>query len=74
MNMLFKKIKKSYKSMTIWLNGIFLAALPVVEYARDNLQEVQQFLPDNIYRSMGLAVVVLNIALRFRTDKGLHEK
>lgn len=74
MNMLSKKIKKSYKSMTIWLNGILLAALPVVEYARDNLQEVQQFLPDNIYRSMGLAVVVLNIALRFRTDKGLHEK
>lgn len=74
MNMLFEKIKKSYKSATIWLNGILLAALPVVEYARDNLQEVQQFLPDNIYRSMGLAVVVLNIALRFRTDKGLHEK
>lgn len=74
MNMLSKKIKKSYKSVTIWLNGILLAALPVVEYARDNLQEVQQFLPDNIYRSMGLAVVVLNIALRFRTDKGLHEK
>lgn len=74
MNILFEKIKKSYKSMTIWLNGILLAALPVIEYARDNLQEVQQFLPDNIYRSMGLAVVVVNIVLRFRTDKGLHEK
>lgn len=74
MNILSKKIKKSYKSMTIWLNGILLAALPVFEYARETLPQVQEYLPPDMYKPVGVAVVVLNILLRFKTEKGLHEK
>lgn len=74
MQKLKSKILKSYKSATILLNGILLAALPVVEYARDTLPQVQEFLPPDMYKPVGVAVVVLNILLRFKTEKGLHEK
>ena len=68
------KIKKSYKSATIWLNGILLAALPVFEYSKDAFPQLQEYLPADTYRTMGLFIVAANIALRFKTDKGLHEK
>lgn len=62
------------KSLTIWFNGLLLAALPVFELTHDYLPELQTYLPDNVYKWMGIIVVVGNIALRFRTTKPLKEK
>jgi hypothetical protein len=72
-----KKLKGMHKSLTIWFNTICIAALPVFEYAHDNLDEIKQYLPDradSTYKYVGLFVVVINMALRFRTTKPLAEK
>lgn len=71
---MMQKIRGARKSVVIWFNSSLLAALPVFEALHDALPELQQFLPDNIYKWAGLVVVVVNIILRFKTDKPLEEK
>jgi hypothetical protein len=36
--------------------------------------ELQSYLPDNVYKWVGIAVVVLNLALRFKTNSDLAAK
>ena len=67
-------LKGMRKSLTIWFNSLLLAGLPVFELAHDYLPELQSYLPDNVYKWMGIIVVVGNIALRFRTTKPLKDK
>lgn len=62
------------RSLTIWFNALLLAALPVFEITHSYLPELQAYLPDNVYKWMGIFVVVGNIALRFKTTKPLKEK
>ena len=74
MNTLLCRLRRAHKSLTIWVNGILLAALPVFEYAKDSLPQIKDFLGAETYKTIGLIVVVANIALRFRTTKALDEK
>jgi hypothetical protein len=67
-------LKNSWKSATIWFNGILLAALPLVETAKDSLPQMQEYVTADIYKWVGLFVVISNIALRFKTSKPLSEK
>jgi hypothetical protein len=69
-----KKLSGLKSSWTIWLNSIFLAVFPVLMYAQEMLPQLQMFLTDTTYKAVGLVVVILNILLRFRTDKCLSEK
>lgn len=68
------KLRNSWKSLTIWVNGVALAAIPVIEYAHANVTELRDYLGDNIYKPLGLALVVANLALRFKTTKDLADK
>jgi hypothetical protein len=68
------KIAGMRKSAVIWVNGLLLAALPVVDYAKDNLPQLADYLSPDLYKRVGLAVVVLNILLRFRTSQSLADK
>lgn len=68
------KIKGALRSTVIWLNGLLLAAFPLIEMAKEELPGLAQFLTPDVYKRVGLAVVVLNILLRFRTTKSLQEK
>lgn len=65
-----KKLKEWLKAMrssvTVWLNGVLLAALPVFDLLRDQLPAMQEYVPANVYRYMGLTVVILNIVLASR--------
>lgn len=69
-----KTLRGVRKSLTIWFNSALLAALPVFELAHSYLPELQSYLPDNVYRIMGIITVAGNIALRFKTTKPLSEK
>lgn len=79
---MFKKWKENLRgalrSATIWVNGIFLAAYPFAEDimrgVRDYLPDLQPHLPENVFKAVGLAVVVFNIYQRTRTTKSLAEK
>lgn len=69
-----RKLKNSWKSLTIWFNGLALSALPLFEMFKDSLPSLGLYLDNDVYKYVGAAVVVGNIILRFKTDKGLHEK
>ena len=68
------KLRGAWKSLTIWLNGILLAAFPLVGMVKENLPDIGQYLDPALFKWLGLAVVVMNIVLRFRTKSDLADK
>lgn len=73
-----RKLRGALRSMTMWFNGLLLAAWPFAEQIvggmREYMPELQPYLPADVFKWVGLAVVVLNIALRVRTTRALDEK
>jgi hypothetical protein len=72
------KIRGAFKSLTMWVNGLFLAAFPfaneIVSGVQDNLPQMSQYIPENIFKTLGVIVVMFNIYLRVRTKRSLEEK
>ncbi len=72
------KIAGAYKSATVWLNGILLAAMPfldnILAAVKDNLPAVSQWLTADILKGAAVFILVANIALRFKTKHDLAEK
>lgn len=68
------QLKNSWKSFTIWFNGIIGSLLAGYELFKDDLVQVQQYLTPENWKRLAVAMVVLNIALRFKTSKPLAEK
>lgn len=71
---LLDKLRGARKSVVIWLNGALLVALPVLDYAKDSLPQLAEFLSPDTYKTIGMVVVVANIVLRFRTATSLADK
>lgn len=68
------KLKGALRSFTVWFNGMLLLGLPVFEALKQSLPDLQTYLPDNVYKTVGVVVVLGNIALRFRTTTDLAAK
>lgn len=68
------KFKGCYKSFTIWFNGLALSFVSLFDIFHASLPELSQYVPDNVYKKMGLTIVVGNLLLRFKTSKPLQEK
>ena len=53
------------KSFTMWLNATLLIAYPfadqIISGVRDNLPSLEPYLPANMFRAVGLALVIYNI-------------
>ena len=73
-NTFLEKCKGSWKSLTIWFNGLMVAALPFLSYLQDSFVQVKDYLGDDIYKTFGLLIVSVNLALRFKTTKDLADK
>lgn len=69
-----EKFKRAWKSFTIWVNGLALAAMPTIEYARDNIEQVREYINADFYKGVALVLVVTNLVLRFKTKKDLADK
>jgi hypothetical protein len=58
-------IRAARKSFTVWLNALLLAAYPfadsIIAAVRDNLPALEPYLPTNMFKAVGLALVVYNI-------------
>jgi hypothetical protein len=67
-------LKGAWRSLTIWLNGLLLALIPALDYAKDSLPQLADYLAPERYKLIMLCVVGLNIALRFRTNASLAAK
>lgn len=61
-----------------WAKAVLLLALPyaddITHYVKDHLQELQPYVPDNVYKAMGFVVVTASLVISFfvthRTLKG----
>lgn len=71
---MMEKLKGAWKSLTIWFNGVVLAVIPLIDTVKENLPALGQYLTPENLKTIGLAVLVLNIALRFKTNKSLADK
>lgn len=68
------KLRGLKKSLTAWFNSVMatvVMALPLLESTFPSLQE---FLPDNVYKVLAVAVIVGNLGLRFKTTRDLADK
>lgn len=68
------KLKGCYKSLVIWFNGLALSFLSLFELFHQSLPELAQYFPENLYKKVGLGIVVGNLLLRFKTAKPLEDK
>lgn len=72
--MLKRKIKGAWRSLTVMVNAFALALIPVVQYMNDHFEEVRAMVGPDCYKHLALALLVLNIVLRFKTNSGLEDK
>jgi len=53
------------RSAGVWFNAVLLAAFPfadqIIQAVNDNLPALAQYLPPNVYKAVGVAVVVFNL-------------
>jgi hypothetical protein len=65
MKKLLDHLRAARHSFTVWLNAVLLAVYPfadqIIAGVRDNLPDLAPYLPANVFRAVGLALVVYNI-------------
>lgn len=53
------------RSAGVWFNAVLLAAFPftdsIMQGVNDNLPSLAVYLPPNVYKAVGIAVVVFNL-------------
>ena len=69
-----KKLKGAWRSLTIQVNAFALALIPVIQYANDHFEDVRGMVGQDTYKSLALALLVINILLRFKTATALEDK
>ena len=69
-----KMLRGICKSWVLWFNSVMLTILPIFEYAAHNYPNLHEYIPDNVYKPVGLFVIGVNMVLRFKTTKPLLEK
>ena len=72
------KLRGAFHSVTMWVNGIFLAIFPfadqIMQGMHDSLPDLSQYLPVNVCKVVGVAVVLFNLYQRTRTKQSLADK
>ena len=72
------QLRGAMRSVTIWVNGIFALILgsadQITAGIHDALPDLSQYLPTNIFKAIGIALIVFNLYQRTRTTKSLTDK
>ena len=68
------KLRGLKKSSTIWFNAIVAAIVSVLPYAISTFPQIKGYVPDNIYSTAWVALVVGNILFRIKTTTDLADK
>ena len=68
------RLARAHRSVTIQFNSLVLAAIPAVDYLHDVLPEMQKYTTADTYKAIGMSVLVVNVLLRFKTNKPLEQK
>jgi hypothetical protein len=60
-----ERVSAALRSAGVWFNAALLTAFPfadqIVQAVNDNLPAMAQYLPPNVYKYVGLAVVIFNM-------------
>jgi cytochrome b561 len=67
-------LSSAYKSWTIWFNGMLGVAVVALPAAQENLPQLQEYLPADVYHYLMGALVLGNMLLRFKTSGRLADK
>lgn len=63
--MIKARLKTAVRSVAVWINTALLAAFPfadsIMNWVSTYLPSFAPYLPDNIYKGVGIAVVLFNI-------------
>ena len=58
-------LRSAWKSFTVWMNAALLIAYPfadqIIAGIRTNLPDLAPYLPANVFRAVGLVLVIYNI-------------
>jgi hypothetical protein len=72
------KLLNAWKSFTIWFNAAMIGALQyadnIISTVKENLPMLSQYLTADFLKGAAIMILVVNIALRFKTSQALHEK
>jgi len=74
LNGLWSDLKRSYVSLTIWVNGISLTVISFLPMAQDYAPQIQEYISPSLYKQMMVVLVIANILLRFKTSSALRDK
>lgn len=62
---ILEHLRTAWHSITVRLNAVLLIAYPfadsIIAAVRDNLPDLAPYLPANVFRAVGLALVIYNI-------------
>lgn len=68
------KVRGLKRSATIWFNATIATIVTAWPFAIDSFPQVKGYIPDNLYSTAWVALVVGNIMFRFKTTKDLADK
>lgn len=68
------KLRNAWRSKTIWFNASLVALIPLFDVFVNLLPQIREFLPDDVYKLVGLIAIVGNTFLRFLTSQPLEAK
>lgn len=74
MKKLKAKLKASLRSFSVWFNCALLGFLPIFEVFRTEFMVLEQYLPANVYKCVGVGVVILNVLVKVWTAKSPEPK
>ena len=68
------KLANSWRSWTIWINSVSAMIMFALPSLQDSFPQLQNYLPEHIYKYAMLVIIGANIALRFKTVQDLALK
>lgn len=69
-----EKIKGMWKSWTVWFNGAAVTIVAGLPLLQDSLPQLAPLVSAAVYKNVTLFVVLVNLFLRFKTNKSLADK
>lgn len=72
--MILAYLRGARRSWTVWFNGVALAVLTAAPQIEAFLPVLKPYLDNSSFKRLTVAVLLLNLVLRIKTDKPLSEK
>jgi len=72
--LLRQRLSGMKKSFTIWFNSVVGTAVVGIPQLQDSLPQIQTYIPENFFKILAVTLIIGNILLRIKTNRGLENK